>query len=300
MTLAEKETDIYITGSNSKLLSTELSTFLTGRYVDLKVHTLNFAETLDFKRALAQPINDLSEEFLSYLKRGGFPSLYVSFQTERQDDSEVSDIYNSIIYKDLVERKNIRNVELLTRVTRFVMDNIGSPISAKSISDYLKNERMSLSQDTVYKYLDWLEEAMVIERVKRYDLRGKEILKTQEKYYLSDIGLLYAINGRSSTYLSGVLENLVYHELVSHGYQVYIGKYNDKEVDFVAERNHEKMYFQVSAHISDKSTAEREFNALRSIQDNYPKYVLTLDKDFLHSENGIQAKYLPDFILNKL
>ena len=294
---AEKNTDIFITGSNSKLLSSELSTFFTGRYVDLKIHTLNFSETLDFKRALNQPIKSIPEEFSSYLARGGFPSLYVSIQTEQQDDSEITDIYNSILYKDLVERKNIRNTELLSRVTRFVMDSIGSPISAKSISDYLKNEKISLSQDTIYKYLDWLEEAMIIEKVRRYDLRGKELLKTQEKYYLADIGLLYAINGRSSTYLSGVLENLVYHELVSHGYQVYIGKNDSQEIDFIAERNHQKIYLQVAAHISEKSTVERKFGALRNIQDNFPKYVLTLDQDFLHSEDGIEAKYLPEIIL---
>ena len=295
---AEKDTDIFITGSNSKLLSSELSTFFTGRYVDLRVHTLNFAETLDFKRALGQPIKSIPEEFSSYLAKGGFPSLYVSIQTEHQDDSEITDIYNSILYKDLVERKNIRNTELLSRVTRFVMDSIGSPISAKSICDYLKNEKISLSQDTIYKYLDWLEEAMIIEKIKRYDLRGKELLKTQEKYYLADVGLLYAINGRSSTYLSGVLENLVYHELVSHGYKVYVGKNGSQEIDFIAEQSHQKIYLQVAAHISDKSTAEREFGALRNIQDNFPKYVLTLDQDFLHSEDGVEAKYLPEFILN--
>lgn len=141
---------------------------------------------------------------------------------------------------------------------------------------------------------------MIIERVKRYDLRGKELLKTQEKCYLSDIGLLYAINGRSNTYLSGALENLVYHELVSHGYQVYIGKNDNKEIDFIAERDHQKLYLQVSAHISDKPTAEREFSALRGIQDNFPKYVLTLDQNFLHSEAGVTSKYLPDFLLNEL
>ena len=178
------------------------------------------------------------------------------------------------------------------------MDNIGSPVSAKSISDYLKNEKISLSQDTIYKYLNWLEEAMVIERVQRYDLRSKEPLKTQEKYYLADIGLLYAINGRSGTYLSGALENTIYHELVSHGYKVYIGKNGDKEIDFIAERDHNKMYLQISAHISDKATFEREFSAFNNIDDNFPKYILTLDQDFLHNENGIESKYIPDFILS--
>lgn len=294
---AEKNTDIFITGSNSKLLSSELSTFFTGRYIDFRIFTLNFNETLDFKKALGKDVQDIEGEFSSYMARGGFPSLYVSEQTEKQDDAEVTDIYNSIIYKDLVERKNIRNTELLSRVTKFVLDNIGNPLSAKSISDYLKNEKLSLSQETVYNYLNWLEEAMIIERAPRYDLRGKELLKTQEKYYLSDVGLLYAINGRSDTYLSGVLENIVYHELVSHGYKVAIGKNGDREIDFIAERDHNKMYIQVAAHITDKATGEREFGAFRGIKDNYPKYVLTLDREASHSENGIEGKYLPEFIL---
>ena len=296
----EKDTDIFITGSNSKLLSSELSTFFTGRYVDFKIFTLNFAESLEFKKALGKGTSDISDEFSSYLARGGFPSLYVSEQSEKQDDAEVTDIYNSIIYKDLVERKKLRNTELLSRVARFVLDNIGSPVSAKSISDYLKNERLALSQETIYNYLDWLEEAMVIERVQRYDIRGKELLKTQEKFYLSDIGLLYAINGRSDTYLSGVLENIVYHELVSHGYKVAIGKNGEKEIDFIAERDHQKMYIQVAVSTADKATAEREFGAFDSIDDNYPKYVLTLDKDGIHSENGIEGRYLPEFILEEL
>lgn len=295
---AEKGTDIFITGSNSKLLSSELSTFFTGRYVDFRIYTLNFAEVLEFKKALNKEIGEIGAEFQSYMARGGFPSLYVSEQTEAQDDAEVTDIYNSILYRDLVERKNIRNTELLSRVTRFLLDNIGSPVSAKSISDYLKNEHLKLSQETVYKYINWLEEAMIVERVQRYDLRGKELLKTYEKYYLSDVGLLYAINGRSSTYLSGVLENIVYHELVSHGYTVTIGKNGDKEIDFVAEREHQKMYIQVAAHIDDKTTALREFGAFAGIKDNYPKYILTLNQNTLHEEGGVKEQYLPEFILN--
>lgn len=294
---AEKDTDIFITGSNSKLLSSELSTFFTGRYIDFRISTLNFEETLEFDKVLGRDMTDIDERFKRYLHRGGFPSLYVSEQTEKQDDAEVVDIYNSILYKDLVERKGIRNTELLSRVTRFVLDNIGNPLSANSIAKYLKNERLALGQETIYKYLGWLEEAMVIDRVPRYDMRGKELLKTQEKYYLADVGLLYAINGRSGTYLSGVLENLVYHELISHGYKVTIGKNNEREIDFVAEREHNRMYIQVAAHITDRETTEREFGAFRGIDDNYPKYVLTLDRDFLHDESGIVAKYLPEFVL---
>ncbi|MBQ9180870.1 ATP-binding protein [Candidatus Saccharibacteria bacterium] len=293
---AEKNTDIFITGSNSKLLSTELSTFFTVRYVDFKVFTLNFKETLEFKRALGNEIQDIGLVFEEYLARGGFPSLYVARQSERQDDAEVTDIYNSILFHDLVERKGLRNTELLARVTRFVLDNIGSPVSAKSISDYLKNEKLSLSQETVYKYLNWLEEALIISRVQRYDVRGKEILKSLEKFYLADVGLLYAINGRSSTYLSGVLENVVYHELASHGYEVYVGNNAGKEVDFVARKGDKKMYIQVAAHIDSPKTWAREYGAYEGISDNYPKYVLSLDRHE-HAENGILGKYLPEFVL---
>lgn len=294
---AEPDTDVFITGSNSKLLSSELSTFFTGRYVGFRVHTLNFEETREFRRALFSATGDVESDFAEYLARGGFPSLYLAEQTEAQDDAEVTDIYNSIMYRDLVERKNVRNTELLRRITQFVFDNIGSPVSAKSISDYLKSERMSCGLETVYNYLNWLEEALVIERVQRADLRGKEILKTQEKYYLSDVGLLYAINGRSRTYLSGALENVAYHELASHGHKVYIGKNGDKEIDFVAEKDRRRMYIQVAAYLADRETVEREFGAFAGITDGYPKYVLTLDRDWDHEQDGIRQMYLPEFLL---
>lgn len=299
---AEKGVDIYITGSNSKLLSTELSTFFTGRYVDIYVSTLNFEEYMEFKKARNIELSDTLAEFREYMARGGFPSIAISDQTTSQDDEEVSDIYASIIYRDLVERKNIRNSELFGRVVRFIMDNIGSTFSAKSISDYLKNERLPLSQETIYKYVSWLEESLLIRRVKRYDIRGKEHLKTDEKFYLSDISLLYAINGRSDSYLSGILENIVYHELISKGYSVSIGRIDGKEIDFVAEKDHKKMYLQVAAELSDKKTEEREFSALEAIDDNYPKYVITLESNKLGpvERGGIEEVNITDFIVNKL
>ena len=295
---AEKDVDIYLTGSNSKLLSTELSTFFTGRYVDIYVSTLNFQEYLEFKKAQGKELQDNLTEFKEYLNRGGFPSIAISDQTQSQDDEEVSDIYASIIYRDLVERKGIRNSELFGRVVRFIMDNIGNTFSAKSISDYLKNEHLPLSQETVYKYVSWLEESLLIRRVKRYDIRGKEHLKTDEKFYLSDISLLYAINGRSDSYLPGILENIVYHELVSKGYTVSIGRINDKEIDFIAEKSSQKMYLQVATKIADQKTEEREFSALEAIDDNYPKYVITLEENTLGPINrsGIREINIADFI----
>ncbi|MBQ9017130.1 ATP-binding protein [Candidatus Saccharibacteria bacterium] len=297
---AEKGVDIFITGSNSKMLSSELSTFFTGRYVDIRVSTLNFEEALEFKKARGAKIGEPKDEFMDYLSRGGFPSIHLTDQTQAQDDEEVSDIVNSIIYRDLVERKGIRNTELLNRVIRFVLDNLGSTMSANSISNYLKNEKLTLSQETIYKYLNWLEETLIIERVSRLDLRGKEQLKTQEKYYASDIAFLYALNGRSETYLSGVLENVVYHELIAKGYTVGIGKNGEKEIDFVAEKDHKRIYLQVAAHLDSRSTSEREFGAFDGIEDNYPKYVLTLDDDWAEEHQGIEQKFLPDFLLNDL
>lgn len=300
---AEKDTDIFITGSNSKLLSSELSTFFTGRYVDIRISTLNFAEFLEFKKARGKAISDdLNAEFREYLRRGGFPSINITDQTETQDDEEVSDIYTSIVYRDLVERKNIRNTELFTRVLRFVMDNIGNTFSAKSVSDYLKSERLSLGQETVYKYLNWLEEALILDRVRKYDVRGKEQLKLNDKFYLADVSLLYAVNGRSDTYLPGVLENVVYHELISKGYKVNIGKNGAKEIDFIAEKDHNKIYLQVCTTLADPATVEREFGAFDGIADNYPKYVLSLDSSALGpvTRNGIKSYNLPEFILNEL
>ena len=299
---AEKGVDIYLTGSNSKLLSSELSTFFTGRYVDIFVSTLNFQEYLEFKKARGVELGDYHTEFKEYLSRGGFPSIAISDQTPSQDDEEVSDIYTSIIYRDLVERKNIRNSELLGRVVRFIMDNVGSTLSAKSISDYLKNERLNLSQETIYKYVNWLEESLLIRRVKRYDIRGKEHLKTDEKFYLSDVSLLYAINGRSDSYLPGILENIAYHELIAKGYDVSIGRIGSKEVDFVAEKSGRKMYLQVATKISDKATEEREFSALEAIDDNYPKYVITLEESTLGpiTRDGIEEINIADFIMSVL
>ena len=299
---AEKDTDIYLTGSNSKLLSSELSTFLTGRYINIRVSTLNFSEFLDFKKSRGDDISNLDETFSEYLDRGGFPTLHLTPQSLTQCDQTIRDIYSSIVFRDLVEHHNIRNTELLSRIVKFIFDNIGNIFSANSISNYLKNEHRNLNPETLYNYLAWLEEAFIIDRISRYDLRGKNLLKTQDKFFLSDVGLLYAVNGRNETYLSGILENIVHHELISRGYSVNLGKNNDKEIDFVAEKNHQKIYLQVTTKLDSEATIEREFGAYDGITDNYPKYVLSLDKEtpWTKDQHGIHHKYLPDFILNNL
>lgn len=294
--LADGKSDVYITGSNSKLLSTELSTYLTGRYVEIRVYPLSFTEALEFKEARGLEFGDLGAEFDEYMWKGGFPILHAFDYSLEDGDKIVEDIYASIIYRDLIERKGIRNTELLARVIRFLFDNVGNMFSAKSVADYFKSELRKVDVETVYNYIELLKEVFVVYEVKRYDVRGKAQLKTQEKYYLGDVGLLYALNGRKDSYKNGVLENIVYLELISKGYDVHIGKNDDKEIDFVVEKKGQKMYLQVALGISSAETRAREFGAFGGIADNYPKYVLTLEQGNGDEENGVVKKYLPEFL----
>ena len=295
--LADGKSDIYITGSNSKLLSTELSTYLTGRYIEIQVYPLSFSEALDFKKARKISLKTTSDEFREYMDKGGFPILHAFDYSEEDGDKAVEDIYTSIIYRDLIERKGIRNTDLLGRVISFVFDNIGNIFSAKSVADYFKNELRKVDPETVYNYIELLKEVFIIYEVKRYDVRGKALLKTQEKYYLGDVGLLYALNGRKDSYKNGVLENIVYLELISKGYNVYIGKNQDQEIDFIVEKKGQKMYLQIAVEASSEEAKKREYGAFDGINDNYPKYVLTLEEGHGDEINGIKKQYLPDFLL---
>lgn len=295
--LADGKSDIYITGSNSKLLSSELSTYLTGRYVEIQVYPLSFSEALEFKRARNIKIKELEIEFNEYMDKGGFPILHAFDYALDDGDKAIGDIYASIVYRDLIERKKIRNTELLGRIIEFLFDNIGNVFSAKSVADYFKNEFRKVDPETVYNYIELLKEVFVIYEVKRYDVRGKALLKTQEKYYLGDIGLLYALNGRKDSYKNGILENLVFLELISKGYEVHIGKNQNQEIDFIAEKKGKKLYLQVAIEATTREVREREFGAFDGISDNYPKYVLTLENDKGDEQNGIIKRYLPEFLL---
>lgn len=295
--LADGKSDIYITGSNSKLLSSELSTYLTGRYVEIEVYPLCFSETLEFKRAREIEVGEIGKEFNEYMSKGGFPILHAFDYSLADGDKAVEDIYTSIIYRDLIERKGIRNTDLLARVIKFLFDNIGNVFSAKSVADYFKSELRKVDVETVYNYIELLKEVFVVYEVKRYDVRGKALLKTQEKYYLGDVGLLYALNGRKDSYKNGVLENLVYLELIAKGYEVHIGKNEAKEIDFVAEKKGRKMYLQVAVEATSKEACEREFGAFEGIIDNYPKYVLTLEDGDGDEKDGVVKRYLPEFLL---
>lgn len=294
---ANGKSDIYITGSNSKLLSSELSTYLTGRYVEIQVYPLSFSEALEFKRARNIETKELEIEFNEYMDKGGFPILHAFDYALDDGDKAVEDIYTSIAYRDLIERKKIRNTELLGRVIEFLFDNIGNVFSAKSVADYFKSEFRKVDPETVYNYIELLKEVFVIYEVKRYDVRGKALLKTQEKYYLGDVGLLYALNGRKDSYKNGILENLVFLELISKGYEVHIGKNQNQEIDFIAEKKGKKLYLQVAVEATTEEARAREFGAFDGISDNYPKYVLTLENSNGDEQNGVIKRYLPEFLL---
>ena len=291
--LENADTDIYVTGSNSKVMSSEISTYLTGRYISIPVYTLSFAEFLDFKKDDDRSQKDLLNE---YLRFGGFPIVALNHFDERSAYQIVEGIYNSVVKNDIAKRHNIMNYDLFDRVVRFIVENVGKTFSANAIAKFLKSEGRSLSVETVYNYLDWLEKAFVIYRCQRYDLQGKSVLKTQEKYYLADASLKYCILGFRPQSIAAMLENIVYFELRRRGYEVYIGKNETKEIDFVAVQRDERIYIQVCRTLPEES--DREISNLLEIKDNYPKYVVTLDELATGNVNGVRIVHLADFLLS--
>ncbi|ODS77751.1 MAG: ATPase [Cytophagaceae bacterium SCN 52-12] len=295
--MVDLDTDIYLTGSNSHLLSSELATYLAGRYVEIPVYTLSFSEYLDFRQHYALALQSKQAPFLSYLRLGGFPVLHIADYNEESAYKVVYDIYSSVILRDSVQRYNIRDVELLERVVKYVFDNIGNTFSGKNVADYFKSQQRKTDINTIYNYLHALEGAFIVYRAPRYDIKGKEILKTQEKFYLSDIGLLYATMGYRDRMISGILENIVYLELRRRGYQVYVGKLNSREIDFIAEKQGNKLYVQVAYKLESRETVEREFSTLLAIKDQYPKYVVTMDEFWKESVEGVLHYYISDFLV---
>lgn len=290
--LENANADIYVTGSNSKLMSSEISTYLTGRYISIPVFTLSFAEYLEFKKADPRSPKELLQE---YLRFGGFPIVALSNFEERSAYQIVEGIYTSVITNDITRRHNISNYDLFNRVVKFIVENVGKTFSANAIVKFLKSEGRSLSVEAVYNYLNWLEKAFVIYRCQRYDLQGKSVLKTQEKFYLADASLKYCIMGFNPKSLASMLENVVYFELKRRGYEVYIGKNETKEIDFVAVQRDERIYVQVCLHLPEES--DREVANLLEIKDHYPKYVVTLDEFAAGNVNGVKIMHLADFLL---
>lgn len=290
--LENANTDIYVTGSNSKLMASEISTYLTGRYVSIPVFTLSFAEYMEFKK----PTDHTPKELLNeYIRMGGFPIVALSNFDEGAAYQIVEGIYSSVITRDITKRHNITNFDLFNRVVKYVIENVGKTFSAHAIAKFLKNERRSLSVESVYNYLEWLEKAFIIYRCQRYDLQGKSVLKTQEKFYLADASLKYCMMGFNPKSIAAMLENIVYFELRRKGYAVYIGKNETKEIDFVAMLRDERIYVQVCRNLPEKSS--REVSNLLEIRDHYPKYVVTLDELAAGNIDGIRIMHLTDFLL---
>ena len=296
--LGEYDVDIYVTGSNSRMMSSEIATYLTGRYVSFQVYPLSFEEYLAFRREVTE-VKNPHQELADYVHLGGFPATHLRAYSQDEVYTIVRDIYNSTIFSDIVKRNQIRKVDQLERVVKYTFSNVGNTFSAKSISDYLKSEKRSIDNETVYSYLEKLEKAYILHRCSRYDLQGKEILKTQEKFYLADTSWRYSVLGYGPDSVASSLENVVYLELCRRGYKVYIGKTADGEVDFVASRQGEKLYVQVTQEIHSEKTEKREYERLLEIKDNYPKYVLRTDEFVSGNYEGIKTMHIADFLLSK-
>ncbi|KDR94634.1 hypothetical protein SAMN02745945_02630 [Peptoclostridium litorale DSM 5388] len=293
--LVDANADIYITGSNAYLLSSELSTLLSGRYVEIKMQPLSFKEYIDFTESDGQ--DKLQEKFNKYLEFGGLPTVVELLDHPETIGPFLEGIYNTVLMKDVIERNNIRDATLLESILRFIAANVGSIVSTKKISDYLTSSGRKTTSDTIDNYLKMLENAFIIYKANRYDLKGKMFLKTLEKYYIVDMGLRNRLTGLRNTDYGHVLENIVYLELLRRGYEVSIGKVGSLEIDFVATKSNEKIYYQVSATIIDEKTRERELRPLQSISDNYPKFILTMDKTVFNDYSGIKVLNIMDFLL---
>ena len=291
------DVDLYVTGSNSRMMSSEIATYLTGRYISFRIFTLSFGEYLMFKRQYA-PVGDAKTELANYVRLGGFPATHLQAYSQEEVYTIVRDIYNSTIFSDIVRRSQIRKIDQLERIVKYTFDNVGNTFSAKSIADYLKSEHRSLDNETVYNYLEKLEKAYLLHRCIRYDLQGRELLKTQEKFYLADVALRYSVLGYGADSVAASLENIVYLELCRRGYTVNVGKTDGGEIDFVAERQNERLYVQVTQEIRSEKTAKREYERLLEIRDNYPKYVLTTDAFAGGNYQGIRTMHIADFLLS--
>ena len=291
------DVDLYVTGSNSRMMSSEIATYLTGRYISFRIFTLSFGEYLMFKRQYA-PVSDAKTELANYVRLGGFPATHLHAYSQEEVYTIVRDIYNSTIFSDIVRRSQIRKIDQLERIVKYTFSNVGNTFSAKSIADYLKSEHRSLDNETVYNYLEKLEKAYLLHRCIRYDLQGRELLKTQEKFYLADVALRYSVLGYDADSVAASLENIVYLELCRRGYTVNVGKTDGGEIDFVAERQNERLYVQVTQEIRSEKTAKREYERLLEIRDNYPKYVLTTDAFAGGNYQGIRTMHIADFLLS--
>ena len=288
-----KNVDVYITGSNAYLLSGELATLLTGRYIEIKMYPLSFKEYLSVGE---KPVDE--REYLNYINRSSFPYA-LKLENQAEIDDYLDALYNTIILKDVADRRKISDISLLKTISKFMFDNIGNCLSIKKIADTLTSDGRNISVHTVENYLDYLVQSYIFNRVQRFDIKGKQYLQSGEKYYASDVTMRYAILGRRNIDAGHILENIVYLELVRRGYKVYIGKMGEKEIDFVAENKDGFTYFQVAYTTREKQTLERELTPLQNINDHYPKYILTMDIDPVADFDGIKKINVLDWLVEK-
>lgn len=292
----EYDFDIYITGSNAKLLSGELSTYLAGRYVEFVIYPFSFKEFLETLKSIQQDVST-REAFQKYVKFGGMPFLYNLAFEEEASLQYLKDIYSSIILKDITQRNKIRDTDMLERVISYLIMNVGNNFSATSISKFFKSENRKVSVETILNYIKAAEESFLIYRVSRDDLIGKKVLNVNEKYYIADHGMREAILGSNQRDINQIFENIIYLELLRKGYNVRVGKVDNLEVDFVCTKGNEKIYVQVAYLLASSETIEREFTSLEKIDDNYPKYIISMD-EFDMSRNGIKHINIIDFLMN--
>ena len=287
--------DIYITGSNARLLSGELATYLGGRYVEFVIYPFSFAEFMELYKTVA-PDESLPKCFQKYLLSGGMPYLANIRYADEPSRQYLHDLFNSVQLKDIIKRNKIRDVDLLERIIAYVMDNIGNTFSAASLAKFLKNEQRTVAPETVLNYIKYCCDAYLFYQVKRENLQGKQILASNEKYYIADHGIREAVFGGNMKEVNLILENIVYLEILRRGYEVTVGRTGDKEIDFVCHKRNEKLYIQVSYLLASDETIRREFGAYDNIRDNFPKYVVSLD-EFDMSRNGIKHRNIRDFLL---
>lgn len=287
--------DIYITGSNAKLLSGELTTYLAGRYVEFVIYPFSFAEFFEMN-LIKNPNVDKATCFMQFLKTGGMPFLSNFPDDDSAKSQYLIDIYNSVVLKDVVKRNNIRDVDTLERIVAYAFSNIGHIFSATSLSKYFKSENRKISHDTILNYLKFCSDAFLFYKINRYDLEGKKIVTVNEKYYCADHGLREALFGKNIQNIDQVLENIVCLELLRRNYKVYVGKKGDLEIDFIAEKQGKKIYIQVAYLLANEETTKREFSIYNFVKDSYPKYVVSMD-DLDFSQNGIIHKNIKDFLL---
>lgn len=290
-----RNTSIIITGSNSKVLSGELATLLSGRYVEFQLRTVSFGEYFQSLKK-EKPNPDLRQAIEYYIKNGGYPIILSSNLDEMQVSSIVTDIFHSTVLKDAVARNDLKDEALMGRLVDYLFDNVGNLISIRKVVDFLNSNGTKTNVQTIGNYIKALEKAFIIEEVPRYDIKGKELLSSIGKYYVADHSLMYVRKGFSFEYIGQVLENIVYNDLKRRGYKVYVGKFGEKEIDFIAERHNDKIYIQVSYTIANKDTLNRELQPLKGVKDNYKKYIVTMDSLASGNDEGIEFVYLPNFL----